>query len=85
MTLRERAVAAAVNGEWSDEDRERWPQLQDDGGEVPAESRFDRLRRRVFTLDQLASLPPVEYLIPGFCPAEGSGFSSVCQATASRS
>lgn len=38
------------------------------------ESRVDRLRRRVLTIDQLATLPPLEYLVPGVLPRRGLGF-----------
>jgi hypothetical protein len=45
-----------------------------DEGIIDPESRFARLRSRVFTLTELANLPPVEYLIPGVLPHRGLGF-----------
>lgn len=45
-----------------------------DDGVIDPDSRFARLRARVFTLDDLARLPPVEYLVPGVLPRRGLGF-----------
>lgn len=45
-----------------------------DDGVIDPDSRFARLRARVFTLDDLAALPPVEYLVPGVLPRRGLGF-----------
>lgn len=52
-----------------------WDYYQEaDGGTIDPDSRFARLRSRVFTLADLANLPPVEYLIPGVLPQRGLGF-----------
>lgn len=36
--------------------------------------RLELLRSRVYTLDQLTTLPPVSWLVPGMLPARGLGF-----------
>lgn len=52
-----------------------WDYYQEaDGGTIDPESRLAKLRGRVLTIDDLAKLPPVEYLVPGVLPRRGLGF-----------
>jgi hypothetical protein len=71
MTLHDDAVRAALNGESPVDIRRTDRILDQDAG---PQDRLAELHGRVYTLDQLSALPPVEYLVPGVLPRRGLGF-----------